>query len=100
PDLDGRRSRRPHRLIPYGIAYSLTALPQEGQCPSRLSQSHSQSAFFRFRLLAFSETARFTWSVAPLGNSADISTVTFTWAFGSEANTEIISSASCTRRSL
>ena len=48
------------------------------------------------RRKAFSDTARFTVSDAPLGNSSDISTTRRTFAFGSEERTETISSASCT----
>jgi hypothetical protein len=45
---------------------------------------HSQSALFKPRLRAFSDTARLTESLAPSGNSVEISTTTFTDAFGSD----------------
>src|SRR5207244_5695854 len=61
---------------------------------------HSHSALPKFRLFAFSETARFTWSVAPSGKSSEISTLTLIEAFGSLFKMAIISSAICTRRNL
>src|SRR4051794_19004941 len=54
---------------------------------------HSQSALFRPSVCAFSDTARFMKSLVPSGNSAEISTTTFTEAFGSDPSTEMISSA-------
>ncbi len=44
----------------------------------RNHSSHSHVLLLNLRLSAFSETARFNWSVTPAGNSAEISTVTFT----------------------
>ena len=66
------------------------ALPTQNRatCPG-----HSQSALFKPRLREFSDTARFSWSLAPSGNSAEISTTTFTEALGSEMSTDTISSA-------
>src|SRR5262245_58048562 len=61
---------------------------------------YSQSALFRPRLRAFSETARLTVSLAPSGNSAEISSTTRTAALGSLFRTMTISSAIWTRRIL
>jgi hypothetical protein len=55
--------------------------------------NHSQSALFKPRLREFSDTLRFRESVAPSGNSAEISTTTLTEAFGSETSKDTISSA-------
>src|SRR2546426_12708219 len=59
---------------------------------------YSQSALLRPRLRAFSDTALFTVSFAPSGNSAEISTTTRTVALGSLLRAATISSAIYTRR--
>jgi hypothetical protein len=46
------------------------------------------------RAATFSDTARLVCSAAPRGNSAEISTVTVTCAFGADARSAMISSGS------
>ena len=54
---------------------------------------HSHSALMKPSAFAFSETARFVWSWAPLGKVACSSTPTFTSALGSAVRMAMISSA-------
>ena len=62
--------------------------------------SYSHSELLNPSVLAFSDTARFVWSFAPLGKSACISTRTLTSAFGSATRRAMISSAMATSRNL
>src|SRR5690606_35883927 len=77
-----------------------TLSPHTSLLPQSLADYDSQTFVRKPRLVAFSVTARLTWSETRSVNSAEISNVTRTSALGSAHNRLMISSASCTSRTL